>query len=77
MTTVDKKVLEELEKLGTTDAEKAPDFNGYEVYKPVYREDVAIGLPLIVLKKGDEVRISTPDEAFAFLDANYGDEEDD
>lgn len=77
MISMDERVLAELKKLGTTDAERAPDFNGYEVFKPVYRQDVAIGLPLIVLKKGDEVRISTPDEAFAFLDANYADEDED
>ena len=73
---MDEKVLNELKKLGTDMAEKGPDFNGYEVFKPVYRGNPAIGLPLIVLKKGDEVRISTPDEAFAFIDANYADEED-
>lgn len=74
---MDEKVLAELKKLGTEDAEKCPDFNGYEVFKPVYRGDPTIGLPLIVLKKGDEVRISTEDEAIDFIRQNYGDEDDD
>lgn len=43
-------------------------WNGYDVYIPEYDQFSYVGLPFIVLVRGDEVRISTEDEAFEYLD---------
>ena len=56
-----------LETLGTEYAEKGVDYKGYEVYIPSYSGDACIGLPLVVLVKGDEARISSADEALEYL----------
>ncbi len=42
----------------------------YEVYEPLFDyEGISyVGLPLIILVKGDTIRMSTPEEAFQYLD---------
>lgn len=55
---------------------KKDEWNGYTVYEPVYSTKVCIGFPLIVLVKGEEVRISTNKESIEYLDQKYGNEED-
>jgi hypothetical protein len=42
----------------------------YEVYEPLFDyEGISyVGLPLIILVKDDTIRMSTPDEAFEYLD---------
>lgn len=47
---------------------KAKNWRGYEVYEPVFFEPMYIGLPLIILVKGDSIRLSSVDEAFAYLE---------
>ena len=42
-------------------------WNGYDVFIPVYRGNPVIGLPRVLLQKGEEARISTTDEAFEYL----------
>lgn len=44
-------------------------WRGYDVYEPVFNGDEVsiVGLPLIILVKGDVVRMSTVDEAFEQL----------
>ena len=64
---MDKRVKVLLEELGAAKAERGLDFNGYEVYVPQYSGDPAIGFPLVVMKKGDEVRISTNSESLEYL----------
>ncbi len=51
---------------------KLPDWNGYEVYEPVYPEMVCVGLPFVFLVKDGKVRASDPKETFAYRD--YQDE---
>lgn len=65
-----KKKIEELifEDLEADNYKTGEHWNGYNVYIPVYDGSPKIGLPYYVLEKGDEVRISTVDEAFAYLD---------
>ena len=51
------------------------------MYEPVYDAPVYIGLPLVILAKGDEVRISTDEESREYLDyqlkkSGYIDEEE-
>lgn len=65
-----------LEELGTKYYEKGVDFKGYEVYIPRYSSDVCIGYPLVILKKGEEIRISTVEEALEYLRLTNPDDED-
>ena len=39
---------------------KGKPWKGYDVYVPEYDEMMYIGLPLVLLVKGEEMRISTP-----------------
>lgn len=44
-------------------------WRGYRCYKPVAKgQDGMIGLPLIILEKGKEIRMSTPEEALEHFD---------
>lgn len=51
--------------------ERRPDWRGYEVYEPVYEEKngypPAIGLPYVILVKGEAIRMSTTNEALEWL----------
>ena len=60
------KVIEFAKKQGYDSAKQLDDWNGYEVYEPLFDgEEVAfVGLPLLILVKGDKIRMSTEDEAF-------------
>ena len=61
--------IEKFAKLqGFDKIEPAGKWRGYNVYKPVYEEEVTVGLPLVILVKGNNIRMSTPDEAFAIID---------
>ena len=44
------------------------NWNGYQVFEPKYFKMTYIGYPLVVLVKGDEVRISTAEESLEYLD---------
>ena len=61
-----------IEELNTSEYKKGRPWKGYEVYEPVYDEDVCIGLPYVILAKDDEVRISTDDEALEYLAFSLG-----
>lgn len=58
---------------GFTAIERRPDWQGYEVYEPVYDEangqSLVIGLPYVILVKGETIRLSTPDESLERLDS--------
>lgn len=62
------RIQELTEELCATKYEKSIPWKGYEVYEPVYNETMYIGLPLVILAKGDEVRISTDEESREYLD---------
>ena len=75
------RIQELTEELCATKYEKSIPWKGYEVYEPVYDAPVYIGLPLVILAKGDEVRISTDEESREYLDyqlkkSGYIDEEE-
>ena len=62
------RIQELTEELCATKYEKSIPWKGYEVYEPVYDAPVYIGLPLVILAKGDEVRIGTVEESREYLD---------
>lgn len=47
------------------DIKKGEDWNGYEVWEGIHNTDemICIGYPFVILVKGEEVRVSTPDES--------------
>ena len=59
-------IKETIRDLGATKYKKG-EWNGYEVYEPVYRENIYIGLPLVVLVKDGKARVSTGEEALDYL----------
>lgn len=65
-----KKVTDFAVANGYEAVEKSKPWNGYECYEPIMFEDeiAFIGPPLVILVKGDEIRMSTPEEAFARID---------
>ena len=57
-------------KQGYSSAKFLNNWNGFEVYEPIYHENDTsfIGVPLVILVKDDIIRMSTLDEAFEQLD---------
>ena len=57
---------------GYESVEYSGKWGNYEVYEPIYNKEyiACIGLPLIILVKGVNIRMSTQEEAFKFLDEN-------
>jgi len=47
---------------------KGYDWNGYEVWETVYDKSAFVGLPIVILVMGDEIRESTPEEGLEYLD---------
>lgn len=47
-------------------------WRGFDVYEPVFEGEGVprVGLPLVILVKGNAVRMSTPKEAFALIDVS-------
>lgn len=62
-------VTEFARKTGYEGAVFLHSWRGYRCYRPVLKDDSGlIGLPLVILKKGNEIRMSTPDEALEHFD---------
>jgi len=55
---------------GYADVKPTDSWNGYDVYRPVEscEHPRDSGLPVVILVKGDEIRMSTDEEAFERLD---------
>ena len=74
---MNKKVLKFAKENGYKGAEKKISWNGYEVYEPIYGKRAAhTGYPLVILLKGDEIRLSTEAESLEILDVLYPDSSD-
>ena len=63
-----KKVKELIKEIQADSFVRGIDWRGYAVYVPVYNEEVFVGMPIVVLKKGKVVRFSTPEESLEYLD---------
>lgn len=61
----DKQVNEFARKHGYEKAEYLKKWKGYRCYEPIMSKGKISfsGLPLLILVKGDEIRMSTPEEA--------------
>ena len=69
---MDKKIKNELDLcrkcLQADHLKKGKEWNGYIVYVPVYKHLYEGGLPQVVLVKDGEVRVSTHEEGFAYME---------
>ena len=63
-------------ELAADSYKKGEDWQGYKVYEPVYKKSVCIGFPLVVLVKDNDVRLSTNEECFQYLEFAYPNDED-
>ena len=72
-------VIKFAKKNGYDRAEYDTKWRGYDVYLPIIDgkqdEIVCIGPPIIILVKGEKIRLSSPDEAFEYID-EMGEEEE-
>ena len=58
------KVTEFAKEKGYDGVQYLKDWNGYACYEPIISDSVLfIGLSLVIMVKGDEIRMSTSDEA--------------
>ena len=55
-------------KQGYNEIKKLENWNGYEVYEPIMGEDAIIGIPLVIMVKGNNIRMSSIEEAFRYMD---------
>ena len=55
-------------KQGYKDIKKLENWNGYEIYEPIMGEDAIIGIPLVIMVKGNNIRMSSIEEAFRYMD---------
>lgn len=55
---------------GYDGAEVLGTWNGFDVWEPTFdgTDPVCVGLPLVILVNGDEMRMSTPEEAMDILE---------
>lgn len=70
----EKQVLKYAKKRGYDKVEKYDIvWNGYEVWHPSFNGNgvAIIGFPLVILVKGNEIRMSTPDESIEVLKLRY------
>ena len=67
-----KKVLAFAKKQGYDDVRHIGKWREFEAWEPFMKSDddgfPCIGLPLLILVKGDKIRMSTEEEAFAQLE---------
>lgn len=63
------KVRELANELGASEVKRVKDWNGYKVFKPIYKGNPIVGYPYVILVKGDEVRICDAKESLEYL--NY------
>lgn len=67
------KILEFAKKNGYDDVEPLGKWREFDCYEPIFdgtseEEPAIVGLPLIILVNGDEIRMSTEEEAFAQME---------
>jgi len=66
---MNERITEFAKKQGYRGAEHSGTWNGYEIYEPTFgvSETSFVGLPYVILAYDDKIRMSTSEEAFAYL----------
>lgn len=65
---MNEKIRELADELGASEVKRGKDWNGYKVFKPVYKGNPIIGYPYVILVKGEEARICDVKESLEYLD---------
>lgn len=65
-----KKIIKFAEESGYTGAIYHGEWHGYSCYEPTFADEGTffVGLPLFIMVKDDEIRMSTPEEAMKRLE---------
>ena len=74
---IDEFIEDLVDALNADGYKRGLDWNGFCVFEPIYNQEVCVGLPLVVLVKDGEARVSTDDEAMAYLHFAYASEDED
>ena len=61
------KIEELMEELLADTYKRGFDWNGYEVYEPLYKKEITLGPPLVIFVKNGEAEISSPKDSFKYL----------
>lgn len=71
-----KNVISFAKKNGYETAKKLNNWNGYECYEPIMdsKKEAEIGPPLLILVKGESIRMSTVEESFQQMDDTENEE---
>lgn len=65
-----KLAIQKLKKqLSADSVKKGKEWQGYSVYLPIYKHDEVIGLPRLILEKDGNLRLSSYEEWFDYMDA--------
>ena len=74
---VPKKVLKFARKNGYHGAAYLGEYKGYKCYEPTFDEEGKdvhfVGLPLVIMAKGNEIRLSDNDESMELLELGEND----
>ena len=64
-----KNLIQELtEDLGAQSYKQGLEWKGFKVYIPQYKGTPCVGLPFVILQKGEEIRLSSEDESLEYLE---------
>ena len=62
------KVIEYAKSKGYNDIRQLESWKGYEIYEPILlHEDAIIGIPFVIMVKGNNIRMSTINETFEYM----------
>ena len=65
---MNEKIKELADELGADEVKRGKDWDGYKVFKPVYKGNPIIGYPYVILVKGEDARICDVKESLEYLD---------
>lgn len=65
-----KEIIKFAEECGYNGATYLNEWRGHSCYEPTFADEGTfyVGLPLIIMVKGDEIRMSTPEESLQHVD---------
>jgi len=64
------RILDFAQEHGYDSVVRVGKWRGYDIYEPVFDNDKVniVGIPLMIIADGDNIRMTTVDEAFEYLD---------
>ena len=65
---MEEKIQEIVNALQADGVKVGKPYKGYTVYVPYYNKNPITGYPYVILVKGSEMRLSTPEESLDYLE---------